>query len=259
MKIFFSESNNDYSTYTFNYAVYCMKENREELPMIYARGFLPYSSDPSLTDEVYYLARSLRVDTEQFADISENRRVDRKVADLDIQVHAIPKANLDLSDPDFLQFCLSYAKKRFSNDAMNEERLLYILNRESASHLLRFESNDRTIGYVLAVIEGDSFHYWYAFFHTNLMDDFPIGKWIMWRSIHWAKEHGLRYVYLGTCYGRSALYKARDFKGVAFFDGMGWNEDRQLLKSYCKSDEEARSMDRFKLSDNRQQQLEHLP
>jgi arginine-tRNA-protein transferase len=258
MKLFFSESNNDYSTYTFNYAVYCVKESNEELPAIYAKGFLPYSSDPSLKDETYYLARSLRVDTTQFDDTSENRRVDRKVAELDIQVTAVPKLEMDIENPEFLNFCLSYAKERFSNDAMDAARFQYILNRESASHLLHFTSRSRTVGYVLAVIEGDSFHYWYAFFDTELMNDFPIGKWLMWRSIHWAKDNGLRYVYLGTCYGKSSLYKVRDFKGTAFFDGMIWSEEMQLLKSYCKSDSEVRPMDRFKQSNQRQQQLDSL-
>ena len=68
----------------------------------------------------------------------------------------------------------------------------------------------------------------------------------MWRSLHWAKEEKLNHVYLGTCYGKSALYKARDFKGLEFFDGMQWNSNVKLLKSLCKSDEEIKNKDRFK-------------
>lgn len=258
MKIFFSESSNDYTTYTFNYAIYALKENNEELPIIYSKGFLPYSSDPSLKDEIYYLARSLRIDTQQFEDTSENRRVNRKVSELDIQMEAIPKSEFDIASPVFLNFCLEYAKERFSNDAMNAERFAYILQRESASHLLHFHSKGRTIGYVLAVVKSDMFHYWYAFFDTDLMDEFPIGKWIMWRSIQWAKEKKIQYVYLGTCYGKSALYKVRDFKGTAFFDGVGWNHDINLLKSLCKTDHETKAQDNFKKMDNRQQILEHV-
>ncbi|MEL6720169.1 MAG: GNAT family N-acetyltransferase, partial [Bacteroidota bacterium] len=201
MKIFFSESNNDYSSYTFNYAVYAVKEDDSDLPQIYGQGFLPYSSDPSLTLETYYLARSLRVDLNHFADTSENRRVHRKMEHLDIQVEAIAKADL-MEQADFFDFCLAYAQERFSNNAMDAARLQYILKRESANTILKFMSNGKAIGYVLAIIHENFFHYWYAFFDTALLQEYPIGKWIMWRSLHWAKEERLSYVYLGTCYGK---------------------------------------------------------
>jgi len=258
MRIFFSESNNDYSSYTFNYAVYCIKESEEDLPEIYDKGFLPYSSDPSLTLETYYLARSLRVNLDSFADTSENRRVNRKMEHLDIQVRAIPRAEINLDDPKFFNFCLDYAKERFSHNAMNGSRLRYIFSRESANHVLHFTSDGKTVGYVLAILTEEIFHYWYAFFDTQLLQEYPIGKWIMWCSIHWAKEHGLKHVYLGTCYGKSALYKARDFKGLAFFDGMTWNTDTKLLKTLCKTDEIPKTSDRFKTLEERAELLEEL-
>ncbi|MEM6696878.1 MAG: GNAT family N-acetyltransferase [Bacteroidota bacterium] len=245
MKIFFSESNNDYSSYTFNYAVYAVKESNGDLPEIYNKGFLPYSSDPSLTLETYYLARSLRVDLSNFTDTSENRRVHRKMEHLKIEVEAVPKAQL-IEQPDFFDFCLAYAKERFSHNAMDEARLEYILGRASANTILTFTNEGKVIGYVLAIIHDNFFHYWYAFFDTTLLKEYPIGKWIMWRSLHWAKEENLSHVYLGTCYGKSALYKARDFKGLEFFDGMGWNNDVKLLKTLCKSDEAMKDQDRFK-------------
>lgn len=257
MKIFFSESNNDYSSYTFNYAVYAVKEVESDLPEIYDGGFLPYSSDPSLILETYYLARSLRVDLSKFTDTSENRRVHRKMEHLDIQVEAIPKETL-ISQPNFFDFCLAYAKERFSNNAMDEARLGYILGRESANTILAFTHNGKAIGYVLAIIHNSFFHYWYAFFDTTLLKEYPIGKWIMWRTLHWAKEEELKHVYLGTCYGKSALYKARDFKGLEFFDGMQWNSDVKLLKSLCKSDEAVKEKDRFKEMEGKNEILLNL-
>jgi len=254
MKIFFSESNNDYSSYTFNYAVYAVKESNIDLPEIYSKGFLPYSSDPSLTLETYYLARSLRVNLSTFVDTSENRRVHRKMEHLDIQVQAIPKVEL-IEDPNYFNFCLAYAKERFSNNAIDEARLKYILQRESANNILQFTTNGKPIGYVLSIIYDNFFHYWYAFFDTTLLQEYPIGKWIMWRSLHWAKEEGLEYVYLGTCYGKSALYKARDFKGLEFFDGLKWNDNVKLLKSLCKSDEEIKAKDRFKEAEGKNEML----
>jgi arginine-tRNA-protein transferase len=70
----------------------------------------------------------------------------------------------------------------------------------------------------------------------------------MWRTIHWAKDNGLRYVYLGTAYKTSSLYKVRDHKGIEFFDGAGWNSDLDQLHRLCLMDEESanRDSDRFK-------------
>lgn len=246
MKIFFSESNNEYKSYTFNYAIYCVAASIDELPEIYNRGFLPYSSDTTIQKEIFYLARSLRVNLADFADSSENRRVNRKVAPLNISVDFIPKSAIQLDDQ-LLNFCLSYAKERFSNNAMNEARLKYILSREVGTHWLRFQLDGKPIGYVLSGLHGKIFHYWYAFFDSSLLREYPLGKWIMWRTIHWAKEQNLDYVYLGTCYGKSALYKARDFKGLAFFDGRQWNVNIKLLKEWCKTDSEPLVKDRFKL------------
>lgn len=250
MKIFFSESRNDYSTYTFSYAIYSVKETQTELPDIYNKGFLPYTSNPSIEPEVYYLCRSLRVDLERFEDSSENRRVNRKVEELNVQLDLLPKTEFDCDHPAFLHFCLDYAADRFSNSAMNENRFRYILNRESASHLFRFQSEGRLLGYVLAVIEGKMLHYWYAFFDTQFMESHSIGKWMMWRVIRWAKDQGLAHVYLGTCYGKHSLYKVRDHKGLEFFDGSGWNADMKLLKDLCNTDAEPPASDRFKLLTN---------
>ena len=51
-----------------------------------------------------------------------------------------------------------------------------------------------------------------------------------------AKNQKINFVYLGTCYGKKALYKVRDFKGIEFYDGNGWNNDVKILKKLCKED-----------------------
>jgi len=79
MRVFLSESLPDYSSYTFNYALYAVQEDKSEMTEIYNRGFLPYTGNPALQSEVYYLARSLRVNLANFKDTSENRRVARKI------------------------------------------------------------------------------------------------------------------------------------------------------------------------------------
>lgn len=258
MRIFFSESNNDYATYTFNYAIYAISEQLEELESIYNQGFLPYSSNITLQREIFYLARSLRVNLAQFEDSSENRRVDRKIEPLSISFELIPKNTIDINDLSFLDFCLSYAQERFSNNAMNEARFKYILGRETGTHWLVFKREEKVLAYVLLAIHGKAIHYWYAFFDATYLEEYPLGKWIMWRSIKWAKENNYDYVYLGTCYGNSALYKTRDFKGLSFFDGYGWNNSINTLKELCKTDDELKTSDRFKLEANQNEIITSL-
>lgn len=248
MRIFFSEHNKDYSTYTFDYAVYAEMENPSDLPAIYEKGFLPYSNDLSDPREIFYLARSLRVNLDDFEDSSENRRVNRKLESLDLRIQMSTKDQFDLQDPGFRSLCMEYADARFSGNAMTHERFNYVLNRRVLSHIFTFSNKlDVPVGYVFAMIEENTLHYWYSFFDHKLLQRLPIGKWMMWRTIKWARDQGLAFVYLGTCYGEKSLYKVRDFKSLAFFDGNGWNSDMNQLKIWCKTDEETLETDRFKL------------
>ena len=234
MKIFRSESLVDYSTYTFNYAIYCLKEKQQELPEIYAKGFLPYSNDPDLDQEVFYLARSLRVDLTRFTDSSENRRVNKKIAEMEPSFEVVPAADFDMNNPSFLEFCKNFVNQRFS-EPVSEKRLAYIFNNQSISHLFRFHLNGTEVGYVISIVEKGSLHYWFSFFSLDFQS-YSLGKWMMYSVIRWAADHNLEHVYLGTCYGEKSLYKVRDFKGLEFFDGNQWNSDMKLLKQKCKAD-----------------------
>jgi len=51
----------------------------------------------------------------------------------------------------------------------------------------------------------------------------------MLEAVNWAKESGKEYLYLGTCYEESALYKT-EFKGVEFFNGFRWSDNLEELK-----------------------------
>lgn len=234
MKIFRSESFVDYSTYTFNYAIYCIKESQSEIPEIYKKGFLPYSNNTDLQFETYYLARSLRVDLERFQDSSENRRVEKKIIAINPSFKVIPISEFNIDQTEFLDFCLDYGKNRFS-EGLEPERLKYILATESISHIFEFEIGDKIAGYVISIIENDTLHYWFSFFDLNFQK-YSLGKYMMFNVIKWAFENDLKHVYLGTCYGEKSLYKVRDFKGLSFFDGNQWNSDMKLLKQKCKLD-----------------------
>lgn len=248
MRIFFSEFNSNYTTYTFGYAVYAVTEKVQEIEEAYQLGFLPYSSDLSIKEEIFYLCRSVRIALDRFVDSSENRRVDRKFSDYTVEINLVDKSDL-IENEAFLKFCLSYAEERFVGGAMSEERLKYVLSRENGTSFLEFKIDGKILAYVLIGLNGKSLHYWYSFFDYTLLGELPVGKWVMWKTIRWAMEEGLNYVYLGTCYKEKALYKIRDFKGIEFFAGEEvWNTDVNLLKKLCKEDGEERDSDLYKIS-----------
>ncbi len=235
MKIFKSESFVDYSTYTFNYADYCIKEKQSEIPEIYNKGFLPYSNNTKLSLETYYLARSLRVDLDRFKDSSENRRVEKKILEINPSFKVIPISEFDMDQKEFVDFCLDYGKNRFS-EGLELDRLKYILSAKSISHIFEFMVEGKIAGYVITIIENGTLHYWFSFFDLNYYK-FSLGKHMMFNVIKWASDNNLNYVYLGTCYGEKSLYKVRDFKGLSFFDGNQWTSDMKLLKQKCKMDQ----------------------
>jgi len=96
-------------------------------------------------------------------------------------------------------------------------------------------------------------HYWFCFYDLEKFEGLPLGKYLMLQVIRLCQEDGFRYVYLGTCYGDRSLYKARDFRGVEFFDGAGWQADLNRLKNWCHQDNENPKLDRFKRMDDDQQ------
>lgn len=234
MKVFRSESLVDYKTYTFNYATYCVQEANGEIPEIYDLGFLPYSNDTTIQSETYYLARSLRVNLSDFKRSSENRRVAKKIAELNISFKVIDARDFDFQNKEFRQFCLNFAQQRFS-ESLSPERLDYILNRKSISKVFVFDIDDEKVGYVIAIDHGNTLHYWFAFFSLNY-PSYGLGKWMMCSVIEWCQHNNFSYTYLGTCYGEKSLYKVRDFKGLSFYDGNSWNSDIKHLKEKCKTD-----------------------
>ncbi len=249
MKTFFSEYRVDYTTYTFGYTAYCIQESGDNLHEIYKLGFLPFTGEHRIKEPIFYMARSLRVDLAKFSDSSENRRINRKVTDLDLSFSVIKKEDFDVSDLTFRKICLDYAAIRFVGNEMTEERFDYILSRTTTTHIFEYKTKHKTFGYILTCLDDKMIHYWFAFFDVDLMASHSIGKWMMWSVIDWAQKQKLEHVYLGTAYNKKSLYKIRDFKGSEYFDGARWNADMAQLKELCKTDELERKIDRFKEQD----------
>ncbi len=100
-EIFLSEHAFNYHSYTFGYGVYAKRVGAENLENIYEQGFLPYSGDKFVTEEqIFYMARSLRVVLGEVVLSSENRRIRKKFDEGKFYCH-----ELNAGDGDNDRFC----------------------------------------------------------------------------------------------------------------------------------------------------------
>lgn len=236
MKFLFSESSIDYNNYKFGYSVNLILNDNDSIENVYSQGFLPYTGDIKNKDEIYYLARSIRVNLNDYERLSENNRIVKNAKKkYNIKFESIDKSKFIYNDK-FYKFCIDFSKKRFINKPLNKERLSLIIDRKNHNKTYIFSIKNKIIGYVLAYETNNIIHYWFSFYDTKYLNEFPLGKFMMEHLVYHAKKLNKKYIFLGTCYGEKALYKVRDFKGIEFYDGNKWIKNIRLLKDFCKSD-----------------------
>lgn len=244
MKFFSSEFSQKYDSYTFAYANYAILESLEEVPIIYDKGYLPYSGLP-IDEEIYYMSRSLRVNLSEFKISSENKRLLKKYDPLEIEMKIVDKDEFLKEERNF-DFCLKYTQNKFEKEAFGKKRLQYIFDRKCGNKVIVFTKDDELIGVVLACLQGNTLHYWFCFYDLDFKENIPLGKTIMTKVILWAKENNLDYVYLGTIYGVKSLYKVRDYSAVEYFEGNKWANDIDRLKAWTNIDDDTFEMDKYK-------------
>ena len=224
MKLLFSEQNSDYENYQFPYAVWAFPETGETPADIFNAGFLPSSRNL----DRFYLCRQVRVNLAKFKPSSENRRILRKGAGIDVKL--VPRDKFDYT-PERRQFFKTYADIKFGKDVMTFERLDALFASPIISHLLVFTDleTEKEIGVATIYLEGKSLaFYYYAFYDLNYYAR-NLGMFMMTSAVAQFAERGLRYLYLGSCYLENALYKTQ-FVGAEFFNGVRWSENLKELK-----------------------------
>jgi arginyl-tRNA--protein-N-Asp/Glu arginylyltransferase len=230
MKLLFSEQNSDYEHYQFPYAIWAVPEDGESPADIFNAGFLPSSRNL----DRFYLCRQVRVNLKKFKPSSENRRIIRKGKSIGIEL--IAREDFDYT-PERRQFFKTYADIKFGNDVMTFERLDALFAAPIISHLLVFidlETN-KEIGVATLYLEGKSLaFYYYAFYDLNYYAR-NLGMFMMTSAVELFSDSGVKFLYLGTCYSQTALYKTQ-FAGAEFFNGFRWSDDLDELKFIIKRD-----------------------
>lgn len=232
MKLLFSEQKSDYDHYQFPYAIWAMPEPGESPADIFDAGFLPSSRNL----DRFYLCRQVRVNLARFKPSSENRRILRKGAGLEVRL--VPRGEYDYT-PERRQFFKTYADIKFGRDVMTFERLDSLFASPIISHLLIFTDSEtgREIGAATLYVEATRLaYYYYAFYDLNYYSR-NLGMFMMTTAAALFAERGFKHLHLGTCYSSTALYKTQ-FAGAEFFNGFRWSDDLNELKFILQRDQQ---------------------
>jgi arginyl-tRNA--protein-N-Asp/Glu arginylyltransferase len=230
MRLLFSEYKSDYSHYIFPYAIWAMPDAGESPARLFAHGFLPNSRNL----DRFYMCRQVRVRLGAFSASSENRRVLRKGEGIHYQL--IPRDQFHYSNQ-WREFCKKYADEKFGPDVMSYERLDGLFQSRIVSHVMVYSdaAAQQNVGLVMLYVDQPVLaFYYYSFYDLNYLPR-NMGMYMMTSAVQQMKNHGFEYIYLGSCYSRSALYKTQ-FEGFEFFNGFRWSDDLEELKTLIERD-----------------------
>jgi arginyl-tRNA--protein-N-Asp/Glu arginylyltransferase len=230
MHRFLAEFVNDYSTYSFGYCEYAVPDEGEDVGAVYAAGFLPFSGDVRLREDVFYRARSLRVELARLRFDKKRRYHQRALEKEAVTLKVWDKsAFLKSADASFRKNAFAWLEQRFEQAYLNNERLEYVLGKPFLNTILEARVHNRTVAYALVCRWATGYHFWYSFYDSNRFPKLSLGKWLMGRSLEWSAEEGLTHAYLGTAYGEKSAYKDQGVQPVAFHDGNAWIDDKDRL------------------------------
>lgn len=231
MKIFFSEFAADYDSFSYPYQVCGIREEDDRLELIYDNGFLPTRIDKRL----FYLCRSFRVELKRFALSSENRRIQKKCEDLQLEVKSLKDFTYDYK---IGKFANEFYRKKFGPKTMSAQKAKWLFTSGAMTDVIQYKIGERVVGYCLVNKTGEIIHYAYPFYDLQYNNS-NLGIGMMLNAILFAKDKDIKYVYLGTVYTLSSLYKTQ-FEGGEFFTGLNWNPEISLLKDLVRSEKHHR-------------------
>jgi hypothetical protein len=237
MKLLFSEYDPDYSRYLYPYVIWAVPGPGDRPGDLYAAGFHPAS--PGL--DRFTLCRQLRVPLPGWSAPSENRRILRKGGG--IVAERVSKLAYPYNDEVRARW-LAFAEDRFGAGVMSRERLDGLMSGPVVTDILVFRDiagGGREVGAALMYVEAPRMaHYYYAFYdrtHANR----SLGLYLMTAAVQLFQGAGFGHLYIGTCYSERALYKAQ-FRGLEFFNGLGWSTDVEELKFLVRRDARERHL-----------------
>lgn len=208
--------------------------------------------EPSFIDEMYekgyvftridkgvmHQTRSVRINLSKFELSSENRRVIKKTSELALTTSPIPFAEYDFT---IGKMARDFYTAKFGENIMSAQKIKEMLTDTEKTNfniLLKYsdgtmEMNDTSssnnIGFTISFKSKKILHYSYPFYDLATAPK-DIGLGMMLRAIIFAKESGLKYIYLGSLQRASDTYKLQ-FQGLEWFDSTKWSDDIDAVKN----------------------------
>ena len=172
--------------------------------------------------------RSVRIDLSKFELNSENKRILRKTEGVLLETKPIPYSDYVW---EIHKLGKEFYETKFGEKTFSAQKIKELITDESKTNfntLLIYKQNEKSIGYCICYTNKEILHYCYPFYNLD-SEISNLGIGMMTKAIVYAKEQGLKYIYLGSAKDSKALYKFQ-FEGVEWFDGKNWQTDITELK-----------------------------
>lgn len=177
---------------------------------------------------IMHQTRSVRIDLSIFELSSENRRILKKNSDIALGMTSIPMKNYDWH---IGKLAKDFYETKFGPNIMSAQKIKEILtdnNKSNFNSLLSYSKDSQPFGYAISFENQSLLHYSYPFYDLVSAPK-DIGLGMMTMAIQYAKEKGLKYVYLGSLQRRGDIYKLQ-YAGLEWFDGNIWKKDLNQAK-----------------------------
>lgn len=194
----------------------------EEITKAYDEGFVFTRIDRG----VMHQTRSVRIDLSKFELSSENRRVLKKVEGIGIEDFDLPYAGYSW---EIGKLAKDFYETKFGHGVLSANIIRKIM-KEKLNFNLLLKYNDN--GYVICYKNDEILHYSYPFYDLVKASK-DMGMGMMTKAVVWAKEKGLKYIYLGSLQRPGDVYKLQ-FEGLEWFDGKEWKRYLEGAKKILK-------------------------
>lgn len=209
----------------------------ENIAAMYAGGYV----FTRIGKGIMHQTRSVRIDLNKFTPTSENRRILKKTEGIELSGSELPFDGYDFT---IGKMAKDFYQNKFGSGIMSAQKIKEMLTdagRSNFNKLLCYTKHsiiedtvsktptpDTTCGYTICYSNTFLLHYSYPFYNLESSPN-DMGLGMMIRAVEFAKNSGMRYLYLGSLQRPTDTYKLQ-FEGLEWFDGKEWSADMEAVK-----------------------------
>jgi arginyl-tRNA--protein-N-Asp/Glu arginylyltransferase len=178
---------------------------------------------------VMHQTRSVRINLSRFELSSENRRILKKTEELSMSPVSLPWNDYSFT---IGKLAKDFYETKFGPGVMSAQKIKEMLTDVDKSNfnlLCLYSDAAGPLGYTICYSSPILLHYSYPFYDLEKAPK-DTGMGMMIRAIQYAKDSGMKYIYLGSLQRSSDTYKLQ-FEGLEWFDGTTWETDIEKAKN----------------------------